>query len=131
MKSDPIMRDVKTGTDNVFGNIVGNPSPANLMSDPLGTELVAGLTGPTSAESLPTDSTEVMGQPPQVEFTGGDGNSATYTPADEDSAEVMGAEGSGSIYERAKALVARNWKWLVPTGVVVVGGVLYARKGSL
>ena len=29
MKSDPIMRDVKTGTDNVFGNIIGNPTPAN------------------------------------------------------------------------------------------------------
>ena len=51
MKSDPIIRDVKTGTDSVFGNIVGNPTPANLMSDPLGTELVAGLTGPSMAQS--------------------------------------------------------------------------------
>ena len=127
MKSDPVMRDVKTGTDSVFGNIIGNPTPANLMSDPLGTELVAGLTGPISAESLPTDSTEVMGQPPQVEFTGGDGNAPSYTPADEDSSEVKGAEGDSSIYERAKALVSRNWKWLVGSGVVI-GGVLYLKK---
>jgi hypothetical protein len=122
-----MIRDVKTGTDSVFGNIVGNPTPANLMSDPLGTDLVAGLTGPTMAQSLPTDSTEVMGQPPQVEFTGGDGNAASYTPTDEDSSEVKGAEGDGSIYERAKALVSRNWKWLVGSGVVI-GGVLYLRK---
>jgi hypothetical protein len=127
MKSDPIIRDVKTGTDSVFGNIVGNPTPANLMSDPLGTELVAGLTGPTMAQSLPTDSTEVMGQPPQVDFTGGDGNAASYTPSDEDSSEVKGAEGDSSIYERSKALVSRNWKWLVG-GSVVIGGVLYLRK---
>ena len=127
MKSDPIIRDVKTGTDSVFGNIVGNPTPANLMSDPLGTELVAGLTGPTMAQSLPTDSTEVMGQPPQVDFTGGDGNAASYTPSDEDSSEVKGAEGDSSIYERAKALVSRNWKWLGGTAVVI-GGVLYLKK---
>jgi len=97
------------------------------MSDPLGTELVAGLTGPTMAQSLPTDSTEVMGQPPQVDFTGGDGNAASYTPSDEDSSEVKGAEGDSSIYERSKALVSRNWKWLVG-GSVVIGGVLYLRK---
>ncbi len=128
MKSDPIIRDVKTGTDSVFGNIVGNPTPANLMSDPLGTELVAGLTGPTMSQSLPTDSTEVMGQPPQVDFTGGDGNAAGYTPSDEDSSEVKEADGLMSIYERAKAIVTQNWKWLLPTSGVVIGGVLYLRK---
>jgi len=128
MKSDPLMRDVKTGTDNVFGNIVGNPTPSNLMADPLGTEIVAGLTGPTSAESLPTDSTEVMGQPPQVEFTGGDGNSANYTPADEDSPEVKGAESDmASMMAKVKSVLSKNWKWLVGSGVVI-GGVLYFKK---
>ena len=128
MKSDPLMRDVKTGTDNVFGNIVGNPTPSNLMADPLGTEIVAGLTGPTSAESLPTDSTEVMGQPPQVEFTGGDGNSASYTPADEDSSEVKGAESDmASMMDKVKSVLSKNWKWLVGGGVVI-GGVLYFKK---
>lgn len=128
MKSDPIIRDVKTGTDSVFGNIVGNPTPANLMSDPLGTNLVAGLTGPTMAQSLPTDSTEVMGQPPQVEFTGGDGNAASYTPADEDSSEVKGAETSmASLMEQLKKVMVKNWKWLVGGGVVI-GGVLYVRR---
>ena len=129
MKSDPIMRDVKTGTDSVFGNIVGNPSPANLMSDPLGTELVAGLTGPISAESLPTDSTETMGQPPQVEFTGGDGTAPSYAPSDEDSSEVKESENMmTSLIDRIKALPA--WGWLVAGGVVV-GGVLLHRRGSL
>lgn len=127
MKSDPMIRDVKTGTDNVFGNIIGNPTPANLMSDPLGTELVAGLSGPISAETLPTDSTEVMGQPPQVEFTGGDGNAPSYVPADEDSSEVKGAESMSSLVAKAKSIVSKNWKWLVGTGVVI-GGVLYVRR---
>jgi len=128
MKSNPIIRDVKTGTDSVFGNIVGNPTPANLMSDPLGTELVAGLTGPTMAQSLPTDSTEVMGQPPQVDFTGGDGNAASYTPADEDSSEVKGADNDmDSIMKSLKSVLSKNWKWLVGSGVVI-GGVLYLRK---
>ena len=128
MKSNPIIRDVKTGTDSVFGNIVGNPTPANLMSDPLGTELVAGLTGPTMAQSLPTDSTEVMGQPPQVDFTGGDGNAASYSPADEDSSEVKGADTDmDSIMKSLKSVLSKNWKWLVGSGVVI-GGVLYLRK---
>jgi len=126
MKSDPIMRDVKTGTDSVFGNIIGNPTPANLMSDPLGTELVAGLTGPTSAQSLPTDSTENMGQPPQVEFTGGNGTASNYAPADEDSSEVKESENMmTSLIDRIKALPA--WGWLVAGGVVV-GGVYMARR---
>ena len=128
MKSDPIIRDVKTGTDSVFGNIVGNPTPANLMSDPLGTELVAGLTGPTMAQSLPTDSTEVMGQPPQVDFTGGDGNAASYSPADEDSSEVKGADTDmDSIMKSLKSVLSKNWKWLFGSGVVI-SGVLYLRK---
>jgi hypothetical protein len=128
MKSNPMIRDVKTGTDSVFGNIVGNPTPANLMSDPLGTDLVAGLTGPTMAQSLPTDSTEVMGQPPQVEFTGGDGNAASYTPADEDSPEVKGAESDmGEMMAKVKKVLSKNWKWLVGGGVVI-GGVLYLKK---
>jgi hypothetical protein len=128
MKSDPVMRDVKTGTDSVFGNIIGNPTPANLMSDPLGTELVAGLTGPISAQSLPTDSTEVMGQPPQVDFTGGDGNAASYSPADEDSSEVKGADTDmDSIMKSLKSVLSKNWKWLFGSGVVI-SGVLYLRK---
>tara|TARA_Y100000992_G_scaffold285178_1_gene235940 strand:+ start:1264 stop:1680 length:417 start_codon:yes stop_codon:yes gene_type:complete len=132
----PLGRDVKTETADPFGNITGNPSMANLMADPLGTELVAGLTGPISAQSLPTDEEDVMGQPPQVNFDGGSsGATPTPTPADEDSPEVrneiMDAEGDSSIYERAKALVSRNWKWLVPVvGVGVVGGVMYHRRNS-
>ena len=76
----PIGRDVKTETSDPFGNITSNPSMANLMADPLGTELVAGLTGPISAQSLPTDEEDVMGQPPQVNFDGG-GGGATDGPS--------------------------------------------------
>jgi hypothetical protein len=131
----PIGRDVKTETADPFGNITMNPSMANLMSDPLGTELVAGLTGPISAESLPTDTEDVMGQPPQVNFEGG-GSGAdaapTHTPSDDDSTEVKNeikdAEGDSSIFDRAKALAQQNWKWLVPTGVVLVGGVWMVRR---
>lgn len=126
MKSDPIMRDVKTGTDSVFGNIIGNPTPANLMADPLGTELVAGLTGPSSAQALPTDSSENMGQPPQVEFTGGNGTGANYAPADEDSTEVKESENMmASLMDRVKSLPA--WGWLVMGGAVV-GGVYISRR---
>ena len=133
----PLGRDVKTETADPFGNITGNPSMANLMADPLGTELVAGLTGPISAKSLPTDEEDVMGQPPQVNFTSGSGGATPNpTPADEDSPEVrneiMDAEGDKSIYERAKDLVSRNWKWIGVgvVGVGVVGGVMYHRRNS-
>ncbi len=135
-KDTPLGRDVKTETADPFGNITGNPSMANLMADPLGTELVAGLTGPISAQSLPTDEEDVMGQPPQVNFDGGGGGATpNHTPSDDDSTEVKNeikdAEGDSSIYERAKALVSRNWKWLVPVvGVGVVGGVMYNRRKS-
>jgi hypothetical protein len=129
----PIGRDVKTESADPFGNITGNPSMANLMADPLGTELVAGLTGPISAQSLPTDEEDVMGQPPQVNFDGGGGGATpNHTPSDDDSTEVKNeikdAEGDSSIYERAKALVARNWKWLGIAGVGVVGGTMIYRK---
>ena len=129
----PIGRDVKTETADPFGNITMNPSMANLMSDPLGTEIVAGLTGPISAESLPTDTEDVMGQPPQVNFDGGGGGATpNHTPSDDDSTEVKNeikdAEGDASIFERAKALAQKNWKWLVPTGVVLVGGVWMVRR---
>lgn len=131
----PIGRDVKTESADPFGNITGNPSMANLMADPLGTELVAGLTGPLMAQSLPTDEEDVMGQPPQVNFDGGGGgadSAPNYKPSDDDSTEVKNevkdAEGDSSIYERAKALVARNWKWLVPTGAVVIVAPIIYRK---
>ena len=45
----PIGRDVKAEASDPFGNITGNPTMANLMADPLGTEIVAGLTGPITA----------------------------------------------------------------------------------
>ncbi len=129
----PIGRDVKTETSDPFGNITMNPSMANLMADPLGTELVAGLTGPISAQSLPTDEEDVMGQPPQVNFDGGGGGATpNHTPSDDDSTEVKNeikdAEGDSSIFDRAKALAQKNWKWLVPTGVVLVGGVWMVRR---
>ena len=129
----PIGRDIKTETADPFGNISMNPSMANLMSDPLGTEIVAGLTGPISAESLPTDTEDVMGQPPQVNFDGGGGGATpNHTPSDDDSTEVKNeikdAEGDSSIFDRAKALAQKNWKWLVPTGVVLVGGVWMVRR---
>ena len=131
----PIGRDVKTESADPFGNITGNPSMANLMADPLGTELVAGLTGPISAQSLPTDEEDVMGQPPQVNFDGGGGGADSahdYKPSDDDSTEVKNeikdAEGDNSIFERAKALVARNWKWLGIASVGVVGGTMIYRK---
>ena len=130
----PIGRDVKTETADPFGNITMNPSMANLMSDPLGTEIVAGLTGPIAAQSLPTDEEDVMGQPPQVNFDGGAGSATPMpTPADDDSPEVrneiMDADGLMSIFDRAKALVSRNWGWLLAgAGVAVVGGVMLKRK---
>ena len=105
------------------------------MADPLGTELVAGLTGPISAESLPSDTEDVMGQPPQVNFDGGGGgadSAPNYTPADDDSTEVrneiMEADSELNIFERAKDLVARNWKWLGIASVGVVGGTMLYRK---
>jgi len=121
----PIGRDVKTETADPFGNITMNPSMANLMSDPLGTEIVAGLTGPIAAQSLPTDEEDVMGQPPQVNFDGGGGGATPMpTPADDDSPEVrneiMEAEWFDSMMSRIKSL---NWKWI--TGAVVVSGVLF------
>ena len=82
------------------------------------------------AQSLPTDEEDVMGQPPQVNFDGGGGgadSAPNYQPSDDDSEEVKSAEGDASIYDRAKALVSRNWKWLVPTAVVVVGGIAYSK----
>ena len=131
----PIGRDVKTESADPFGNITGNPSMANLMADPLGTELVAGLTGPISAESLPSDTEDVMGQPPQVNFDGGGGgadSAPNYTPADDDSTEVrneiMEADSELNIFERAKDLVARNWKWLGIASVGVVCGTMLYRK---
>ncbi len=126
----PLGRDVKTETADPFGNITGNPSMANLMSDPLGTELVAGLTGPISAQSLPTDTEDVMGQPPQVNFDGGGGGATPMpTPSDEDSPEVKEADGLMSIFDRAKALASRNWGWLLAGATaVVVGGVMLRRK---
>jgi hypothetical protein len=132
---NPIGRDVKSESSDPFGNITGNPSMANLMADPLGTEIVAGLTGPITSQSLPTDEEDVMGQPPQVNFTSGSGGATPNpTPADDDSPEVrneiMDAEGGMmSIFDRAKALVARNWKWVFAgAGVVVIGGVILKRK---
>jgi hypothetical protein len=130
-EDSPIGRDLKTETGNVFGNIGENLNMANLMADPLGTEIVAGLTGPQMAQNLPTDTEDVMGQPPQVNFDGGGGgadSAPNYKPSDDDSEEVKSAEGDENIFERAKALVSRNWKWLVPTGVVVVGGVYMVSK---
>jgi|TARA_R110002110_G_scaffold25843_4_gene95508 hypothetical protein len=135
----PIGRDVKTESADPFGNITGNPNMSNLMADPLGTEIVAGLTGPISAQSLPTDVEDVMGQPPQVNFDGGGGgadSAPNFKPSDDDSTEVkneiMEAENGGAIMElidSAKSLVARNWKWLVPVGgVAVVGAVMYSRR---
>jgi len=131
----PIGRDVKTETADPFGNITMNPSMANLMADPLGTELIAGLTGPISAESLPSDTENVMGQPPQVNFDGGGGgadSAPNHTPSDDDSTEVkneiMEADSELNIFERAKALVARNWKWLGLASVGVVGGTMLYRK---
>tara|TARA_R110002012_G_scaffold269934_1_gene454160 strand:- start:75 stop:476 length:402 start_codon:yes stop_codon:yes gene_type:complete len=126
----PIGRDVKAEAKDPFGNITGNPSMANLMADPLGTEIVAGLTGPISAQGLPTDTENVMGQPPQVNFDGGGGGATPMpTPSDDDSPEVKEADGLMSIFDRAKALVARNWKWVFAgAGVVIVGGVMLKRK---
>ena len=127
----PIGRDLKTETGNVFGNIGNSPNAENLMADPLGTEIVAGLTGPMMAQSLPTDTEDVMGHPPHVNVDGGGwgaGSAPNYKPSDDDSEEVKSAEGDENIYERAKALVSRNWKWLLPTGVVLVGGVYMVSK---
>lgn len=119
------MRDLNTTTGNVFGNITDDMNLANLMSDPVGTDIVAGLAGPESAANQPTDSSEVMGQPPQVEFDGGDGKAATYTPEEEPTefqADELSVEG---LMERIKNIPW--WGWLVGAGAVV-GGVAVSRR---
>jgi hypothetical protein len=41
----------------------------------------------------------------------------------------MESEWFMNIFDRAKALVARNWKWVFAgAGVVVVGGVMLKRR---
>ena len=120
----PISRDLHTKTGNSFGNITDNMNLTNLMSDPLGTDIVAGLTGPTDAQSLPTDSTENMGQPPQVDFNGGDGKSPTYTPEDEKSDEFNADELSvEGLMEKVKNIPW--WGWLVGASAVVGGATVY------
>tara|TARA_R110002012_G_scaffold112066_1_gene257445 strand:+ start:543 stop:866 length:324 start_codon:yes stop_codon:yes gene_type:complete len=107
MDNNPIKRDLNTTTGNVFGNITDIPNLANLMQDPLGTEIVAGLSGPVSMESLPTDTEQVMGQPPQVNFMA-DGNTMT------------------SLMERIKNLP--SWTWLLGAGAVGAGVIAYKKK---
>ena len=129
----PIGRDVKTETADPFGNITMNPSMANLMSDPLGTEIVAGLTGPISAESLPTDEEDVMGQPPQVNFDGGGGGADSkpdYKPSDEDSTEVKNeikeADDIQSLMDRVKNLPA--WGWLLGVGAIGTSAWYFSKR---
>ena len=100
----PITRDLHTQTGNSFGNITDALNLANLMSDPNGTDIVAGLTGPINAQSLPTDSIENMGQPPQVNFN----------------ADELSVEG---LMERVKNIPW--WGWLVGAGAVVGGATVY------
>ena len=130
----PIGRDVKTETADPFGNITMNPSMANLMADPLGTEIVAGLTGPISAESLPTDEEDVMGQPPQVNFDGGGGGADSkpdYKPSDEDSTEVKNeikeADDIQSLMDRVKNLPA--WGWLLGVGAIGGSAWYFSKRG--
>ncbi len=130
----PIGRDVKTETADPFGNITMNPSMANLMSDPLGTEIVAGLTGPISAESLPTDEEDVMGQPPQVNFDGGGGGADSkpdYKPSDDDSTEVKNeikeADDIQSLMDRVKNLPA--WGWLLGVGAIGGSSWYFSKRG--
>lgn len=123
----PITRDLHTQTGNSFGNITEGLNLANLMSDPHGTDVVAGLSGPASSQSLPTDSTETMGQPPQVDFNGGDGKSATHTPED-DKPEEFGAEELSveGLMEKVKNIPW--WGWLVGAGAVVGGATFYNKN---
>ena len=130
---NPIGRDVKTESADPFGNITGNPSMANLMADPLGTEIVAGLTGPISAESLPTDEEDVMGQPPQVNFDGGGGGADSkpdYKPSDEDSTEVKNeikeADDIQSLMDRVKNLPA--WGWLLGVGAIGTSAWYFSKR---
>ena len=130
----PIGRDVKTETADPFGNITMNPSMANLMADPLGTELVAGLTGPISAQSLPTDEEDVMGQPPQVNFDGGGGGADSkpdYKPSDDDSTEVKNeikeADDIQSLMDRVKNLPA--WGWLLGVGAIGGSAWYFSKRG--
>ena len=64
----------------------------------------ASILTPTDAQSLPTDSTEIMGQPPQVEFN----------------ADELSVEG---LMERVKNIPW--WGWLVGAGAVVGGAKVY------
>jgi hypothetical protein len=107
MDNNPIKRDLNTTTGNVFGNITDTPNLSNLMADPLGTEIVAGLSGPISMQGLPTDTEQVMGQPPQVEFMA-DGNSMS------------------SLMERVQNLP--SWTWLLGAGAVGAGVIAFNRK---
>ena len=104
MDNNPIKRDLNTSTGNVFGNITDTPNLVNLMADPLGTEIVAGLSGPISMESKPTDTEQVAGQPPQVNFMA-DTNSMS------------------SLMKRVQNLP--SWTWLLGAGAVGAGVIAY------
>ena len=108
MNNEPLRRDVNTTTGNAFGNITDVPNLANLMADPLGTDVVGGLTAPATMKNSPSNVEETMGQPPQVSFMA-DGEKKTAI------------EG---MMERVKALP--SWAWLVGAGAVGAG--IYARR---
>ena len=109
MDNEPIRRDLKTMTGNAFGNITDAPNLANLMADPLGTDVVGGLTAPSTMTDSPSNVEETTGQPPQVSFMA-DGEKITIE----------------SLMSRVKALP--SWTWLVATGAVGVGYLASRRK---
>jgi hypothetical protein len=114
MNKEPLRRDVNTTTGNAFGNITDVPNLANLMSDPLGTDVVGGLTITSTINESPSNVEETVGQPPQVQFRADAGEVV------EDDAETT-VEG---LMKRVKALP--SWAWLVGAGAVGAG--IYARR---
>ncbi len=109
MKDSPLSRDVNTTMGNAFGNITDVPNLANLMSDPLGTDVVAGLTAPSTMENSPSNLEETMGQPPQVSFQA-DGVKTTIE----------------DLMDRVKNLP--SWAWLLGAGAVGAGFVAFRKK---
>jgi len=104
MNNEPLRRDVNTTTGNAFGNITDVPNIANLMADPLGTDVVGGMTITSTVAESPSNVKQTDGQPPQVQFQ---------------------SETIEGLMERVKALP--SWAWLVGAGAVGAGFIARRR----
>lgn len=118
MRDSPLSRDINTTIGNSFGNITDVPNLANLMSDPLGTDVVGGLTVPSTMENSPSNLEETMGQPPQVNFQADANNVKTD--------EIETKSTIEDLMDRIKNLP--SWTWLVGAGAVGAGFFAFRKK---